>query len=264
MTNLGFQASSLKAYLTTPSEVRTTFGKLREMGYRHLQLQWIAPAVPLNVTAEALHETGLTCIATQDSFQEVQNNFDYFLSMNQLWGSKSLCISTIPKELMTPEGLQLFADKMTRMAERLGEHGIGLSFHPLWFNYASIDGISAVDRVMDMLPQHVKLTLCVLQAVRAKTDTIALLEQYSGRVEICHFKDYALTAAGEEYLVPVGQGLIDWPPIFEACHRTGVSWGLTEQESWQKDAFLCAQESFDYITENGICPPLMDGMASEG
>jgi len=251
MTLLGFQASSLRPYLTTEDEVQHTFHKLHNMGYRFVQLQWIDPAVPLASTAEALRETGLKCIATQEDFTVVRNNLDYYVTMNRLWESDSLCVSTIPHELMTPEGIEEFCDAMGQMARTLGEHGIALTFHPLWFNYEYVNGIRAIDIVMEQLPE-VGLTLCVYHAVRAGEDPVALLERYQGRVNICHFKDSALSTEGKEYLVPLGQGRIDWLPIFEACHRTGVIWGLVEQENWQKDAFDCAKDSLDYLTNSGI------------
>jgi sugar phosphate isomerase/epimerase len=255
MTSLGYQASSLKAYMTTSQDLRDTFRKLRDIGYRHLQLQWIDPAVPLEYTAEALQETGLCCIATQEGFLKVRDHLDYYIEMNRLWGSPSLCISTIPREWMTEEGLSRFAAEMGRIARILSDQGISLTFHPVSFNFEAVGGRSAMDAVMGLLPREVGLTLCVLQAVRGGQDPIALLERYRGRVEICHFKDAAVFPDGKEYLVPVGQGRIDWPPIFEVCQRTGVKWGLAEQESWLKDAFICARESFDYISGCGItCP----------
>lgn len=255
MTQLGYQASSLKPYLTTPQDVLSTFQRLHAIGYRHAQLQWIGRAVPLDCTAEALQQAGLACIATQDGYADVLGDLDYYVRMNVLWGSKSLCVSTIPRELMNAEGLRHFAAEMLRMAAVLKDHGLGLSFHPTAPNYAPVQGVCAVDAVMEMLPAEVCLTFCVLHAVRAGVDPVQLLERYSGRVEICHFKDAVRLPDGTECLVPVGQGYIDWPPIFDACQRTGVRWGLAEQETWQKDAFVCAQESFAYIASHGITSP---------
>lgn len=255
MTVLGYQASSLKAYLSTPDDLLATFRKLRNIGYRYLQLQWIGPNVPLKFTAEALRETGLTCVATQDGFDEVRNNLDHYVTMNRVWGSKSLCVSTVPRDQMTPDGIKRFCAEMSRMAQALDEYGISLTFHPLGFNFGPVDGVCALDTIMETLSPKVGLTLCVYHAVRAGVDPVKLLERYSGRIKICHFKDFAVFPDGKEYLVPLGQGRIDWPPIFEACHRTGVKWGLVEQENWQKDAFTCAKESFDYISARGIvCP----------
>lgn len=254
MTSLGFQASSLKPYLTTQKDLLYAFHRLSDMGYKYLQLQWIDAAVPLEYTAQALQETGLTCIATQDGFEAVRDNFDYYLRMNTLWGSKSLCVSAIPKEQMSPEGLVAFAAQMKSFAKALGKQNLSLTFHPLSYNFRPVNGISALDTVMELMPREVGLTFCIMQAVQAGIDPVSILERYRGRIEICHFKDYVISPDGKTYLTPVGQGQIDWPPIFEACRRTGVAWGLAEQESWQKDAFDCARESFDYISSHGILP----------
>jgi hypothetical protein len=37
-------------------------------------------------TAEALWETWLTCIATQDGFEEVRDNLEHYITMNRLLG----------------------------------------------------------------------------------------------------------------------------------------------------------------------------------
>lgn len=258
MTGLGFQASSLKPYLTTPEDVENSLYRIKNIGYKHLQIQWISPSVPLEYTAKVLQQTGLTCVATQDSFKNVQSNLDYYIQMNKLWKSPSLCVSAIPKEFMTESGLDIFVSEMKQIRQALSLEGIAMSFHPLSFNFQLVNDVNAVDTVMELLPSEVGLTLCVLQAIRAGINPVSILERYSGRIEVCHFKDYDILPDGEEYLVPVGQGQIDWQPIFDACHRTNVKWGLAEQEEWKKDAFLCAKESFNYISACGITVPQQD------
>lgn len=255
MTYLGFQASSLKPYLTTKKNLLETFYRLKSIGYRYLQLQWIDFSIPLEYTAAALMETGLRCIATQDSFISVKENLDYYLRMNTLWGSKYLCVSAIPKEQMSTTGIITFVSTMNKIAEELEPLNIKLTFHPLSFNFQHIDGESAVDIVMKLLPKNIGITFCILQAVRAGVDPVDFLEKYRGRIDICHYKDYDTSSDGSEYLVPVGQGKIAWQAIFDACQSTGVVWGLAEQEVWQKDAFICAEESFDYISRHGILVP---------
>ncbi|HBN84486.1 MAG TPA: hypothetical protein DDZ89_11635 [Clostridiales bacterium] len=258
MTTIGYQASSLKDYLTTASDVLSTFAKLKDIGYRHLQLQWIHPDVPFESVKEALQETGLTCIATQDSFSNVKNNLDLYITMNKVWNSPSLCVSTIPESQMNPEGIQAFCTDMVHMSKVLENHGIQLTYHPVSFNFAKVRGVSAVDLVMEMLPEDIGLVFCIYHAVKAEIDPVGLLERYKGRIQICHIKDSAVFSDDKEYLVPAGQGQIRWPLIFEACRRTGVQWGLAEQESFRKDAFVCARESFEYIISKGIKSPLSE------
>lgn len=251
MTALGYQISSLKPLLRSPEEVRTAMRRLREIGYRDLQIQWIAPDVPDEAVAAALEENGMRCIGVQNRYPAIREGFARFLHQNQLFGGSDLCISGIPAECFSQQGLSLYAAELNAMAKRAQAEGMCFSFHPIWSDYAAVDGLPAVERLLEMLPD-MRLTLCIRHTVKAGLDPIALLERYCGRISIVHCKDYTLSPQGEESMVPTGQGEIDWPPILAACRRTGVRWALAEQEQWSKDPFLCAQESREYLLENGI------------
>lgn len=252
MTKIGYQISSLKPVLTSPEEVITAFRKLFDIGYRDLQLQWISFEVADEFVADALQETNLTCISVQDRYQTVQEHFERFVRQNQLWKSKYMCVSSIPKEYMSKNGLKQYAKELDKLADVYGNKGIILTFHPIYTDYLDIEGKPAVDRLIEQLPDHVQLTLDIYQIVKAGLNPIKYLTDYSGRVDMVHFKDSLADPNGKEILMPVGQGHIQWPDIFEACHNTGVKWGLVEQESWHKDPFVCAQESFDYVVYHGI------------
>lgn len=254
MTAIGYQLSSLKPLLCSAEEARAALRRLREIGYHTLQIQWISPEVPDEAVADSLLENGMGCLGVQDRYPAIREGFDRFVRQNRLFGGRDLCISGIPPENFSAEGITAYAAELGRMLQRLNEEGMTLSFHPVFTDYAGVDGAPALDRLMDALPS-LRLTLCIYHVVRAGLDPVALLERYRGRVDIVHFKDYAAGPDGEACLVPTGQGEIDWPPVFDACHRTGVRWGLAEQERWRKDPFLCAQESRHYILKNGIGDP---------
>ncbi|MCI8441425.1 MAG: sugar phosphate isomerase/epimerase [Provencibacterium sp.] len=257
MTAIGYQLSSLKPVLCCVQQVQEALRRLKEMGYHTLQIQWISPEVPDEAVANALLENEMTCLGVQDRYPAIREGFERFVRQNRLFGGSDLCISGIPPENFSEEGIAAYAGELGCMSARLAGEGMSLSFHPVSVDYAPVNGIPALMRLLDALPD-MKLTLCVYHAVRAGLDPAALLERYRGRVDIVHFKDYAVGADGEAYLVPTGQGEIDWPPIFAACSRTGVRWGLAEQERWRKDPFVCAQESRRYILENGIADAQQD------
>lgn len=252
MTKLGYQLSSLKPYLTTREGLLTACQKLYDIGYRDLQLQWIDPTVAPADVREVLAISGMNSIATQEYFENIWAHIEDFISFNQLTGSPSITVSRIPQDMMTLEGLEKFAGMMATLTERFEAAGISLDFHPIAENFEAVAGVSAVFRVMDLMPESAGLTFCVMQAVRAGLDPVDMIHRYQGRIEICHFKDYLETEDGQVVLTPLGQGSIDWPPILEACRETGVQWVLAEQESWQKDAFVCAAESYTYLSELGL------------
>jgi len=74
------------------------------------------------------------------------------------------------------------------------------------------------------------------------------IKKLKGRIPLIHFKDMAINKDGNEILVPVGQGILNWDDIFSACIETGIEYCFAEQEQWQKDPFECLKESYDFIT----------------
>lgn len=252
MTNIGFQVSSLKPHLTTSEGVLNSFRRLYDIGYRDLQLQWISPDVPDEFVAEALQDTHLTCISVQDKYPAVQDSFDRFIRQNILWNSKYMCVSGIPNQQLSLDGLKQYSAELCRIADIYREKGITLTFHPVSSDYAAIEGVPAVIRLMDSLPEDIQLTLDIYHTIKTGHNPVELMERYKGRVDMVHFKDSVLLPDGRDILMPIGQGRINWPDIFQTCHATGVKWGFAEQESWQKDAFECARESYEYISSHGI------------
>lgn len=96
MTKAGAQLSSLRAYLQTPQQMEETFEKLKEIGYRIVQVQWINPQIPPETVADTLRRTGLISVSTQDYYQEVRDNLAPVLRLHDLCGSKNICVSGIP------------------------------------------------------------------------------------------------------------------------------------------------------------------------
>ncbi len=250
---LGFQISSLRPCLRTPEEVEESVARLTAMGWREMQIQWIDPAVPDEAAAEIFARHGVRVIGVQDKTGAVFQNLERMLAQNRLWGGELLTVSGIPAENFLPDGLAAFAEQLRALAARLAGEGMRLSFHPVWTDFAPAEGLPAALRLLDALPE-MELTLCVYHAVKAGLDPCALLRRYAGRVSVVHLKNSAVLPDGREVLMPVGQGNIDWPPILAACRETGVRFVLAEQERWEKDPFLCMEESFTYLTGLGLVP----------
>ena len=254
MVTAGAQISSLKAYLQTPQMMEETFEKLRDIGYRIVQLQWINPEIPPETVAAALKRTGLVSVSTQDYYQEVIAHLAPTLRLHDLCGSKNICVSGIPQQFLTEEGCLSFAKELTEFAIRMASLGRVVSFHPRVQEYCNFGVKSAVEILMENTPVTFQLGLDMYHLIKAGQDPEEWLYRYQGRIEFVHFKDYRLDADGKEQLVPVGQGLIDWKPAVRVCKETGVKWIFAEQERWEKDAFLCMAESLDFLREMGVQP----------
>ncbi len=254
MLRIGAQISSIKAYLNTPGEVLQSFRKLREIGYRVVQLQWIAPSVPNGAIADALKETGLVSVSTQDYYEEVVKDLPRVLALNELCGSTRVCVSGIPGQHLSKDGVVAFAETLSALSGRLQAGGKTLVFHPRQQEFVRFGGVTAMDILLENTPDALDVLPDLYHIVRAGEDPIAWLHKLRGRMDMVHCKDSMVDADGAERLMPLGQGRIDWPPILRACEENGVLYAFAEQETWQKDAFDCMRESFDYLEEQGLVP----------
>lgn len=251
MTQIGIQISSVRQYLQTPADVLASFRKVRQIGYRYIQIQWISPAVPVEVTAEALRETGLECVGTQEYYDVVVERLADWVAMNERWGGKYICVSGIPERYRSEEGCLAFAGELNALAAGLEQKGMILNFHPraadvLWFG-----GKSSLEIIFEQTRAPFQFLLDVYHMVKAGLDPLEWIHRVQGRNDLIHFKDRKRGPDGKEVLVPVGQGEIHWGLIFQACAATGVKVAFAEQESWEKDPFECLRESYEYMLGAG-------------
>ncbi|MCU0503414.1 MAG: sugar phosphate isomerase/epimerase [Anaerolineae bacterium] len=252
MTRIGIQISSVREYLQTPEDVLASFRKVSRIGYRIIQVQWISPAVPAEFVRDALHETALTCVGTQDYYDVVTANLDGFIRMNDLWGSANVCVSGIPKRCRSYEGCLAFAEECNRLSQVLERQGKVLSFHPRAVDVLDFNGCNSLEVLLEHTRPELQFVLDVWQLVKAGLDPVVWIHKVTGRHDLIHFKDGIRTPDGNDALMPTGQGSIAWGPIFRACQEAGVKYGFAEQESWQKDPFECLRESYDFIVTHGI------------
>lgn len=245
----GIQVSSFKPLLTTDEQVKTAFEKMRDMGCRCVQLQWIDPAVSVEHIAECLKQTQIQSVSVQDFYEVIRQNPDYYIRLNTVTGGRWMCVSRIPDRLKTRKGLDDYIAELRAMQTQLDAFGQQLCFHAVAADFAPIEGIQPVEYLLENMPE---LAICVdlYHVHKVGLDMNQWLRRWQGRVCMVHFKD-ALVQDGQEQLVPAGQGDTDWTGVAKTCIETGVSYAFAEQERWNRDAFECLQEAFDWIVAQG-------------
>jgi sugar phosphate isomerase/epimerase len=248
---IGIQISSVKKYLQTPADVLESFEKCAKIGYKYIQIQWISPGVPNEAIRDALLESGLECVGTQESFIEVFPNIDKYIAMNKMWGGKYICSSATGMEntFKTVDECLDAAKQFNKMAERLKGEGLIFAFHPHNSIIVEIDGKTSLDIIMENTSDDVQFNLDMYHIQTSGNDPVEWIKKSAGRVDMTHFKDYK-TIRSNTILCPVGQGDIEWKAIIKACEETNVKYCFAEQESWGKDAFECLDECYQYIKAN--------------
>ena len=237
----GIQVSSLKPLLTTEEQVREACRKMAGLGCSVVQVQWVDPAVPVQTVAAALRDAGLRSVSVQDFYETVRENSDYYLSLNQLTGGEWLCVSRVPDRLKSRAGLAAYVDELRALQRRLDPLGQKLCFHPVAADYVPIDGVIPVEYLLEAMP-GLQLCLDLYHLNRSGFRMPQWIRAHAGRICMVHFKD-----GKDGRLVPAGQGDTDWRGVAAACLEADVSYAFVEQETWDRDPFVCLGEALNWL-----------------
>ncbi len=245
---IGYQLSSITPYLQSESNLRASLKKISKLGYHDVQLQGASMDIPDAILADALKEAGLNCIAIQVDYPDGFGvHPERAIRRAISCGAKYLTFAIIPFDITTIEQLKGFAEVICGIHKKVIDAGLIFAFHPIGHDFRLMDGVPVYERFMSLMPESMQLTFCVSGCFGSTVTWQEVLEKYSGRTDLVHFKDSLQLPNGTSQLMPLGAGRTDWQPIAEACVKSGVKWAFAEQEKWQKDAFECAADSLSYL-----------------
>ena len=240
---LGIQVSSLKPLLNTPEQVDQVFARMAQMGCRWVQLQWIDPAVSPEDIAAALNRHGLRSVSVQDFCTSIRETLEYYVNLNQRTGGRWLCVSRIPEECKSLQGLAAFALELEALNEKISPLGQQVCFHPVSADFQAVPGLDAVEVLLEKLP-WMPLCLDLYHLNRCCGDMPGYIRRHAGRICMVHFKD-----SRDGRLVPPGQGDTPWEGVAQACRDAGVEYAFVEQETWDGDPFQCLQEALGWLKQ---------------
>ena len=242
----GVQISSVRQYLNNERNVKKSFERVKKIGYDEIQIQWVSPAVSSEYIKSVLDETEMNCIGTQDYYDEVAPKLDDIIKINELWGGQYICVSRIPERYHSLGGCISLALEINKLLERTENAGKTFAFHPIYSDFEKYDGKVLFEVLLENCSGKLQVCLDVYHVMKAGYDPANWIKKLKGRIDLIHFKDMVIRRENE-ILVPVGQGILNWDSIFNACIETGVKYCFAEQEQWQKDPFECLSESYDFI-----------------
>ncbi len=237
----GIQVSSLKPLLLNETQVAESFAKMRALGCRVVQLQWIDPAVSAGFIAETLKKNDMYSVSVQDFYETILQNFDYYTGLNAATGGKWLCVSRIPQRLKSRAGLDAYIAELRAMQTELDRLGQQVCFHPVSADFTAVAGMDAVEYLLENMPE-LALCLDLYHLNRNCADMPGFIRRYGPRICMVHFKD-----AQGDTLVPAGQGDTDWTDVVSACLEATVPYAFVEQERWDRDPYDCLKEAMAWL-----------------
>ena len=153
------------------------------------------------------------------------------------------------------ETVDLVAQELTAIAERLAPYGLRVGYHNHAQEMADFGDITFWQHIASNTPDSVVLQQDVGWTLVAEKDPVAMVKAYPGRTLTTHYK-------APEYDTPkgkpiVGKDGINWLPIYQATAAIGgAQWIVLEQEQYPDgltplEAVAATKQGFDAIITAG-------------
>jgi sugar phosphate isomerase/epimerase len=198
---------------------------------------------------KALDDLGLALAGAHTSLEALANDseIEYYLAL----GTPDVVVAALPRALWgDKDGFLKAADLMNKIGARCKRLGARLSYHNHAFEFAKFDGQYALDIMLAACdPDLVKWEPDVYWVKYGGEDPAAFINKYSGRTPLVHLKD--MTADGSRTFAEVGEGTVDFPPIFAAAEASGAEWYIVEQDRSTRPSLEAAVLSLKHLNEWG-------------
>jgi sugar phosphate isomerase/epimerase len=230
-------------------------GTLRDVariGYRAVQVSGLHKCTARQIR-KAMDDLGLGSAGTHVSLDMLEKQFEAAVEMTKDLGTEWAIVPWIPEDRRrAADDWRRFAATMNDLGLRLREVGLRLAYHNHSFEFQKFAGRSGYDIFFEAADSglvHPEIDTYWVQ--HGGEDPAAYLERFVGRIEIVHFKD--MGKGPERRMMPVGEGILDWPRMIAACRAGGTEWICIEQDDCAPLAPLeAARVSFENCNRWGL------------
>lgn len=213
----------------TAKDFTGTVRKVAQMGYAGVEFAGTG-GLSVEAMRELLEETGLKAAGAHVGFNLFQEDLDGQLAYYKALGSRFIGVPALPREMHNPAGFRQAAALMNRFGAEAKAAGLTLYYHNHAFEFQTVDGERGWDiLVAELDPTLVQFEIDCYWAHYAGVDPAGLIRSLAGRFPLIHLKD--MVGEGESRtFAEVGEGIIDWQPVFAASEAQGAQWYVVEQD----------------------------------
>jgi sugar phosphate isomerase/epimerase len=240
---------ALQMYTLREQAQRDLIGTLRavaEIGYPAVQLQGYGGLPPGELRAR-LAELGLAVAGTHLGLAEVEERLDDEIAYNLALGNRDVVCASIPV------GRRETADDWHRLAalfqdagERCRAAGARFSYHNHAFEFEPIGGRTGLEILFaETDPALVFFEPDVYWIAIGGADPAGVIGQHAPRCRLIHLKDVGRDEARS--FAEVGEGQLDFGPIFAAADAAGAEWYVVEQDRCARPPLESVRLSLEHL-----------------
>ena len=246
---IGAQLYTVRDYTKTAEDLENTFAKLKEIGYKTVQLSGIGD-IPAEKIRELLEKYELEPICTHRNCDEYLEKLDFIIDFHKIIGCKIAGLGYLPNDYRTTEGIEEFIKKFSVVSKKLAENGISFAYHNHAFEFVKYNGKYLMDIILEKTDFN--LILDVYWLTYAGINPAKFICKVGKRAQVIHFKDLAINNEGKVIMTEVMEGNIEWDEVISACEEAGCLAAMVEQDTCKGDPFESMKISYNNLLAKGF------------
>ena len=247
---LGLQLYSVRDLL--PKDYEGTLRQLSAIGYREVEAAGFFGRSASDVK-QAMEQAGLHCVSAHYGYPDLAPHLDDVIEYGKALGLEYIiCASPglpegsraksadnkVAREAMTLDDWRWNAEQFNKMGERVNAAGIKFGYHNHTAEFRAANGVVMYDELLRLTdPAKVTMEMDCGWVIVGGKNPVDYLKRYPTRISMLHVKDFKLSGApGSDTAPPpsaeLGQGSIDYRPIFVAAKKANIKHAFIEQEQY--------------------------------
>ncbi len=225
-------------------DIEATLVQLKEAGYD--QVEFFGPyyGKTAQEMKEILDRVGLTSPASHARTLDSEEGLAQSIENALVLGHEYLIMPTLPglnyapmgqrpegeeeETIITTEDVNGYVEMLNKIGQACHDAGLSFLFHNHQPDFVKIEnGEILYDLLLQKTnPELVNFEIDLGWAIAAGADPLVYFEKYPGRFPIFHVKDIT----EDKQACVVGEGIIDFAPIFAKSKQAGVKYYFVEQD----------------------------------
>jgi sugar phosphate isomerase/epimerase len=246
---------ALQLYTVREAAQRDFIGTLKQvaaMGYKGIEAGGTLGGLPVKELRDILNDLGLIFVGGHIGVNNINSGLEVMLDDYAALGAHYIGTSWLPEDYRKDVASWQRAGRLLEKAATMCiKHDLTFFHHNHNMEFIKMeDGRYGLDILLGASdPFLVKVELDVYWAQYAGVDPVGYLKHLDGRAPLVHIKD--MTADESHTFEIIGNGIIDFPAIFQVGDKTGVDWYIVEQDQTPKGEIASARESYSNIAAKG-------------
>jgi Sugar phosphate isomerases/epimerases len=176
------------------------------------------------------------------------------------------CPPKFKENFASADAIKATAELYCEAAANAAPHGLQIGYHNHDWDLLDVDGTPGYRLFLEHTPDTVLWEADIFWVARAGRDPVSFLQEIGPRGKALHFKDGMVNAtdtfveaetesgkvmvSNSSPFLPAGTGQVDLPAASKAA--TFAKYIVVELDSYPGDMLQAVQESYQYLTRNGI------------